>query len=146
MPGKLCHCRQKTSCPLSGKCLTKELIYQATVTRKDNMKHETYVGLTENTFKTRYSNHISSFTNPKHKSATELSKYIWNLKESIIQYSIKWKIIKRCRPYSSKTKRCNLCLHEKFIIICHPELGSLNNRNELVSTCRHRKKHLLCNQ
>ena len=41
-----------------GKCITKELIYQATVTGKDNMKHETYVGLTENTFKTRYSNHI----------------------------------------------------------------------------------------
>ena len=59
-----CNCRQKDSCPLSGKCQTKGLVYQATVTRKDNTKQETYVGLTENTFKTRYSNHISSFRNP----------------------------------------------------------------------------------
>ena len=49
-------------------------------------------------------------------------------------------------PNSRKTKRYNLRLHEKFIIICHPNQGSLNSRNELVSTCRHRKKHLLCSQ
>ena len=30
--------------------------------------------------------------------------------------------------------------------ICHPELSSLNTKNKLISTCPHRKKHLLCNQ
>ena len=53
--------------------------------------------------------------------------------------------IKRCKAYKSSSKRCNLCLHEKFLIICHPELGTLNSRNELISACRHRKKHLLAN-
>ena len=122
------------------------IVYQATVKREDNGEEKTYVGLTEGTFKTRFNNHTSSFRNQQRKHATELSKYIWTLKDSDARYSVKWKIIKRCRPYSNKTKRCNLCLYEKFIIICHPELCSLNTRNELISTCRHRKKHLLCNK
>ena len=139
-----CNCRQQNTCPLSGKCLTEGIVYQATViTAADNRKEETYVGLTEGTFKTRYANHTSSFRNPKQKSATELSKYIWSLKESNTQFSVKWRIIKRCKPYSNLTKRCNLCLYEKFVIICHPELCSLNSRNELISTCRHRKKTLI---
>ena len=28
---KLCNCRDKSKCPLDGKCLTKEVVYQATV-------------------------------------------------------------------------------------------------------------------
>ena len=98
------------------------------------------------TSKTRYLNHTSSFQNEKRKHGTELSKHIWPLKQSNSQHSIRWKIIKKCQPYSNRTKRCNLCLYEKFIIYCHRELSSLNKRNELISICRHRKKHLLCNQ
>ena len=107
---------------------------------------ETYVGLTEGAFKTRYNNHTSSFRNPKHKHSTELSKYIWQLKESNIEHSIHWKILKKCKAYSNRTKRCNLCLHEKYIIIYYPKRSSLNLRHELISTCRHRKKFLLCSQ
>ena len=75
-PPKECNCRQKESCPLRGKCLTESVVYQATVTRTDNQHKETYVGLTEGAFKTRYNNHTSSFRNPKHKHSTELSKCI----------------------------------------------------------------------
>ena len=145
-PTKECNCRYKESCPLQGKCLTESVVYQATVTRKDNQHKETYVGLTEGPFKTRYNNHTSSFRNEKHKHSTELSKYIWQLKQSSVEYSIRWKILRKCKAYSNKTKRCNLCLHEKYVIIYHPKLSSLNLRNELISTCRHRKKFLLCSQ
>ena len=69
-----CNCRQKTTCPLNGKCQTEGIVYQATVTREDNKQQETYVGLSEGTFKTRYLNHTSSFRNKKHTNATELSK------------------------------------------------------------------------
>ena len=34
---------------------------------------------------------------------------------------------------------------EEFLIICRPELSTLNKRNELVSSCRHRNKALLRN-
>ena len=140
------NCHRKENCSLSGKCQITGIVYQATVKREESGEEKSYVGLTEGPFKTRFNNHTSSFRNPQHKHATELSTYIWNLKESNTPYSIKWRIIKQCRPYSNKTKKCNLCLYEKFVIICHPELSSLNTRNELISTCRHRKKQLLSSQ
>ena len=58
---------------------------------------------------------------------------------------ISWRIISSSSSYNSSSKRCNLCLKEKFLIICRPDLSSLNKRNELVSSCRHRNKALLRN-
>ena len=45
----------------------------------------------------------------------KLSKYIWTLQDSKKPFQIKWK--KKCKPYSNISKKCNLCLYEKFIII-----------------------------
>ena len=81
---KLCNCCKKDSCPLNGECLQCAVIYQAKVTHSDNNQLETYVGLTESEFKTRYRNHTNSFRNAKPKNSTELSKYIWHLKENEI--------------------------------------------------------------
>ena len=140
---KTCNCRQKNTCPLNGNCLQSSVVYQATVTRQDNNITETYVGLTENDFKTRYRNHTASFRHAKHRNSTELSKYIWTLKDNNINFFISWHILSSSLPYKSSNKRCNLCLKEKFLIICQPELSSLNKQNELVSSCRHRNKALL---
>ena len=142
---KTCNCRQKNTCPLDGNCLQSSVIYQATVTRKDNNTTETYIGLTENDFKTRYRNHTASFRHAKHRNSTELSKHIWTLKNNNIEHFISWRILSSHSPYNSSSKRCNLCLKEKFLIICRPELSTLNKRNELVSSCRHRNKALLRN-
>jgi hypothetical protein len=120
------------------KCLTSSIVYQAAVTINDTKEEKTYVGHTEGEFKTRYNGDTSSFRNSRYKHATELSKYVWHLKESSVKYSIKWRIMKKCKSYSNKTKRCNLCLYEKFRIIYYPKLSSLNSRNELLSKCRHR--------
>ena len=142
---KTCNCRKKDECPLSGSCLQPAVIYQAKVTRKDNNTTESYVGLTANEFKTRYRNHVASFRNARSRNSTELSKHIWSLKDNNVDYTITWSIIARAKPYNSASKRCNLCLLEKYIITCHRELCSLNKRNELTSSCRHRRKALLCN-
>ena len=77
--------------------------------------------------------------------ATELSKHVWTLKDSNIDHSTSWRIISSNSSYNSSSKRCNLCLKEKFLIICRPDLSSLNKRNELKLSCRHRNKALLCN-
>ena len=107
---KTCNCRQKNTCPLNGNCLQSSLIYQATVTRKDNSTTETYIGLTENDFKTRYRNHTASFRHTNLRNSTELSKHIWTLKENNINYYISWRILSSRSPYNSANKRCNLCL------------------------------------
>ena len=71
---------------------------------------------------------------PTHKTqnSTELSKHIWTLKENDIDHFISWCILSSRSPYNSARKRCNLCFKEKLLIICQPELSSLNKSNELV--------------
>ncbi len=142
-----CNCRDKAKCPLDGKCKDKCLVYQATVITEgeenNGRKNETYVGLTETDFKTRLANHKQSFNNAKLKNATELSKYIWPIKEKHINYKVSWKILGHAMPYSTKTKRCNLCTLEKYFILCHKDKASLNQRSGLVNCCRHFSKFLL---
>ena len=136
-----CNCRNSSTCPMNGKCNDHNMIYQAEVTTPTST--ETYIGLCDTTFKLRYRNHVCSFKKERYKHATELSKYVWSLKDKGIQYNIKWRKIKQARSYSNVTKRCNLCLWEKYFIICKPEMATLNNRSELISNCRHSKKFLL---
>ena len=140
-----CNCKSPNKCPLPDKCLAKSIVYKATVTTNDNKPDQTYIGLTSNTFKTRFANHKTSFTNVQKKHATELSKHVCQLKDKHIDYKIKWEIIKQASPYNNTSNRCNLCLWEKYFIICHPSLATLNKRNELVSSCRHANKYLLRN-
>ena len=142
---KLCNCWQKITCPLNRNCLQSSVIYQATVTRNDNNTSETCIRLTEKDFETRYRNHTASFRHAKHRNSTELSKHVCTLKDSNIDHSISWRIISSSSSYNGSSKRCNLCLKEKFLIICRPDLSSLNKRNKLVSSCRHRNKALLHN-
>ena len=47
------------------------------------------------------------------------------------------------KPYNPAFNRCNLCLWEKYLIFCRPDLSTLNKRNELINSCRHANKSLL---
>ena len=89
--------------------------------------------------------YVCSFRNERYKRATELSKYIWSLKDKSVSYNVKWWNVKQARSYSNISKRCNLCLLEKYFIICKSEMPTLDNRSELISNCRHPKKFLLKN-
>ena len=43
-----CNCRVKTSCPVEGKCLSRSVIYKATVTYNNKEHH--YIGSTARNF------------------------------------------------------------------------------------------------
>ena len=60
-------------------------------------------------------------------------------------HDYRWRVLKQCKPYSSISNKCNLCLFEKYVIICKKNLCSLNKRNELASSCQHRTRYLLQN-
>ena len=135
-----CNCPKNTTCPLDGECLESDIVYQATVT--SNNKEETYVGITATSFKARFANHKASFKSKQKRNNTELSKHIWELKDNNLNYAIKWKILSRASHYSNKTKKCNLCLSEKFYILCIQNTASLN-KSELLSKWRHKDKFLL---
>ena len=140
---KLCNCRVKTECPLRGECQAQSTVYEATIETDNDSR--TYVGVSEPPFKTRYANHMSSLRNERYRSSTELSKYVWDLKNKNQPFNLKWRIKDRAQSYSNASKRCNLCLTEKFRIITANKSTSLNKRTELVSKCRHASKYLLSN-
>jgi hypothetical protein len=141
----MCNCRRKEDCPLNGKCKTSGVIYSATVTRDNNPIPSRYIGLTENQFKRRYYQHQHSFRNESYRHSTELSNHIWDLKASNTPYNIEWSVIKSAAPYSSASKRCNLCLTEKLMIAAPSNYHPLNKRSELISKCRHENKFYLSN-
>ena len=138
-----CNCRDKSTCPLDGKCLTKCIVYEATIKHEDTEK--VYYGLTEGDFKARYNNHNKSINHRKYESETELSSYIWDLKDKNIDFSTKWNIAARAQPYVCGSRRCDLCLTEKVIIATSDPNKCINKRDELVSKCRHQNKYKLKN-
>ena len=125
-----CNCRKKDQCPLQNKCLSTNLIYNDHVETNENAQEMNYIGLTEGTFKQRYNQHNYSFRHSKHANSTELSKYVWNLKDENNEYNIKWSIITSAKAYGSGSKKCNLiCLTEKYCIIKSDKPNSLNKRS-----------------
>ena len=141
---RTCNCRQKNECPMNGKCLTTNLIYEATITSdKPNQQAKKYIGLTENTFKTRFGNHKNSFNTERYKNATELSKEYWEIKKENFTPTITWNIIAQCAPFNKNTRTCKLCLREKLEIVTYKGDNLLNKRSELVSKCRHSNKYVL---
>ena len=144
-PTPACNCRQKDQCPLQGNCLMESVIYRAKVTTSKEDAGMNYLGLTENSFKDRLYKHKNTFKDERKRKNTELSKFIWNLKEkNIANYEIEWSIIDKARTCKNGSKRCELCLTEKYHII-YQKYPLLNKRNELLSNCRHANKHLLRN-
>ena len=71
---KGCNCRDKAACPVANKCLKTNVVYKATVQHDDKTEH--YIGMTGNTFKTRYTLHKSSLRHSKNRNQTELSNLI----------------------------------------------------------------------
>ena len=141
-----CNCRSKDNCPLDNKCLTASLIYNAKVTTTEtNPTTKNYIGLTEGTFKQRYNQHKLTFRHRRYINSTELSKHIWQLKDKDINFNIQWSIIAKASTYSNSSKKCDLCLTEKLMIIKHSNNKLLNKRSELISKCRHENKFYLKN-
>ena len=137
-----CNCRGgSNNCILQGHCQTSNFIYKCTVTTASGNKE--YIGLTANSFKQRYTAHKSSYNNIKNRNSTALSSHIWDLKSSGTPHTVSWNIQRLAPPYSRESKVCQLCLTEKTLICPADPANSLNKRNEIMSKCRHRAKHLL---
>ena len=103
-----------------------------------NTSHS-YIGMCSGPFKLRYNNHTKSFRNKTYANETELSKFVWELKEKKQDFAIEWAILKHATTKRKTATQCRLCLEEKLAIItAHSRKESLlNKRSELVSKCRH---------
>ena len=104
----------KNTCPLQNQCQTPNLIYRADIENEVNDEKE-----------------------------TELSKYVWSLKDAKIPYSIKWYIVEKVYG-KTKIDRCPLCLAEKLHLIQYfDDIRLLNKRSEFINHYRHQNKLLL---
>ena len=131
-------------CPLKGKCLATNIIYQAKVIQPDK-NPRLYIGMAETEFKTRINNHKLSLRNKKYANKTALSKFVWEVKEKNRDFEIQRSIKRRAKPYTSGTKTCNLCLAEKMEILKADKKLVLNKRSELISKCQHENKFCASN-
>ena len=138
---KTCSCTGNKECPLGKKCLSKNIVYKATI-KQNNLKTETYTGLTCNTFKARLRTHKNSFRNAD-ANQTALSKHIRDLKQKRINHTITWEIIDRGQPFSPVSGVCSLCTKEKYHITFKPGAATLNKKSEMFANCRHKKRVLL---
>ena len=137
-----CNCQKPVDCPLKGKCMSSDIVYEATVTSDNEIKK--YIGSCSTTFKLRYGNHKQSFKNINKKGETELSNYIWQLKNSNTNYKIDWQIITKSNRYKKGSKKCNLCLVEKMLILKSDKLKFINCR-DVTTKCMHKFKYKLIN-
>ena len=137
-----CNCHDKEQCSLDGQCLAKNLVYKAEITSLPGGEVKDYIGICSTTFKDRLSTHHTSFNHRKYIASTELSKHIWNLKDSNKTYRIKWNLVKKVNGGGSSRNFCRLCVTEKLCIIEHPNRDKLINSN-CISKCRHQNKNLL---
>jgi hypothetical protein len=95
-----CNCQKPDQCPLDGKCKVDNIVYKAMLAATDDGNTKEHIGTTANPFKERYANHKTSFNLYNHSPDTKLSKYVWSLKQSRRNYSIKWSIMKRAPAYT----------------------------------------------
>ena len=124
--------------------LDKELIYRCILKENTTSDGVKYNGITENTFKDRLYKHRNSFKYERKANSTELSKHFWEMKRKDIKKRIMhWSVIDHAKPHQNESKRCNLCLTEKYHVLTSP-VNLINKRSVLVSKCRHEKKfHLV---
>ena len=135
-----CKCRNPASCPLDGKCLTKTIVCKAVASTITNS--HTYYGSSED-FKFPYNNHTKSFRHQHCKNDTEPSKHIWDLKNEGIRYNITWSIAAYASAYICGTRRCDLCITEKYIIASSNQKNLLNKRTEIILKYRYKNKFIL---
>ena len=52
---------------------------------------------------------------------------------------LKWEVVKRCRRYRASDRDCMLCKEEKLAIASNNNGDMLNQRSEILKTCRHKR-------
>jgi hypothetical protein len=123
-------------------CKEEGVVYEATAAAP-GVETKKYVGAAANSLKSRITSHTKDFKNRRYEHSTTLSSHIWALKDKGLTPTVSYKILAKARPYNPVTKKCNLCLLEKWFIARAEEGTSLNKKTEIGGKCRHRNKWLL---
>ena len=129
------------NCPVNGRCQVKGVVYKAKITTERTGRIKYYIGMTGRTFKSRWGEHKTNFKKtpskrPQSSYTPPLYTYVWDLQDKGENYSVQWEIIDKGGTYNPTSKKCMVCLKEKFHIM-YDVCDKLNKRNEVFSRCRH---------
>ena len=113
-----CNCRITEDCSLHNQSLIPNIIYRADVHCEANKDNKFYSGVAQTPFKERFRNLNRDSNHEQYIKSTELSKYIWLVKDAGTPYTINWSIIAKVKG-STKVNYCPLCLTEKYHLIEH---------------------------
>ena len=92
------------------------------------------LGTGEGNFKQLFYNHRMLFNNEGHSTEVTLFKYVSEIKKRFkIMLSLKWFIIKSVLAYLNISKKCLLCLQEKFGIINYPNPNQWFNKTSQLN-------------
>ena len=108
-----CNCRDSTDCPLQNQRLTPNIVCQADISNNVGNENKVYSGVSETPFKERYSNHVREIKRERYGNATELPKYVWELKRNNKVPAITWKISRKVHE-NPKLNFFKLCLIGKL--------------------------------
>ena len=101
-----------------------------------------YFGTAETSFKDCFRNHTRDFRHEKYVSSTQLSKYMWKLKDEKTTASMKWNIMSIVHG-NPKGGVCKFCLTQKFRLLKHfNNEHLLIKKSEFISKCSHESKLL----
>ena len=139
---KTCSCTRGKTCPLGGKCLTKNVLYKATCTADREPKME-YLGIAATEFKLRFNNYNASFRNEEYGQSTTLKTYFWKMKNQGKNPKVSFQLLRVVPSFTPESGRCALCSAEKLAILKADPRKTLNKRTEIMATCRHRRKFIL---
>ena len=143
-----CNCRGgMQNCPVDGKCKIEGVVYKAKISETSTGVEKHYIGMTGRSFKRRWDEHKTNFNkkidkrNPT-KYTPSLYTHVWDLRDKGVAHTIEWEILDRGQTYSPVTRKCMVCLKEKYHIL-YSDLNILNKRDEIFSRCRHLDKKRL---
>ena len=121
----------------------KGVVYQATVVQKHTNQKDTYVGITENEFKTRYNQHTSSFRLLHKNSTITLSEHIicGILKITTSNTAYHGRLLKTTTSTAPRRRSAPFAPPKKYFIWTGNQLSTKRGRFSLNAHTG-KKKHL----
>ena len=89
----------------------------------------------------RVATHAYSFKTPQNQ--TVLSEKVKTLQAQNTEYNVQFRVIENKKPYMPESKRCELCIAEKYHILYNNMENKINKKSEIISKCRHKRKFKL---
>ena len=130
-------------CQLEGKCKQECVVYKVEVNRV-MIEIKRYI-LGRRKENLRLGTITIKRVSPT-RSRGIVPRYVWEVKDKKgIDPILKWEVIKKCRKYRAGDRDCMLCVEEKLAIASCKSRDMLNQRSEVLNSCKHKRGWLLYN-